>query len=588
VDNADNNEAPRAPFLPVIQPHITIMRSLNPPLLSKSIALGVDGKPVSDCSACRMQVGTALTTPAPDAATFAWKIESLSSAEAVVLGSIKGVAVGDTVNVVTANERAKLDASQHATSQVIARTREHIVFPPGQAAWMLFDYDVKGAPERIINNIDTAGGVLPSLLQVAPGLERAARVTRASTSTGLYNRDTNERFVGLGGEHHYILVKDGSDIDRATQAFHARAWLHGLGWMMLGKVGQLLDRSLIDASVRYPERLCFEGPPEIIPPLAQDTTLRACRVTEGEAIDTRVMIPDLTAIERQQFEDMKAAIRRELEPHGQAIRASVDNKLAEDIVRREGVPFATGLRRVAAWRRGILSPCIELVTDHLGTILVRDILLDPQRYVGVTLCDPYEGPNYGYDKAQIMVSQHEPGRVFIHSFAHGGGTYELKHDVHSAEAALTAAPVEGIADTLCAVVDASDIEREEVQHLVELVANRAKLGRQGLKSRLKTDQERRARARRQAAAAARLAEGLLDQRLRRPAPPSDGEALRLTGCWWRTTQSARRCVGPMVPWSNCECRYRSICTSLPRPVRTTCQTTASVSFPLPQSHFWWK
>ncbi len=249
---------------------------------------------------------------------------------------------------------------------------------------MLLDYDVKGAPTPVTSALAVAGGLFPALLTVAPGLERAARVTRVSTSTGLFNSDTHERFDGSGGEHNYLLVKDGADIDRATQAFHARAWLHGFGWMMLGAVGQMLDRSLIDASVRYPERLCFEGPPEIVPPLAQDTTLRACRVTEGEAIDTSVMIPDLTAIERQQVEDAKAAMRRALEPQAQAIRAAVDNKLAEDIVRREGMPFATALRRVAAWRRGILNPCMELVTDHLGTILVRDILLDPQRYVGVT------------------------------------------------------------------------------------------------------------------------------------------------------------------------------------------------------------
>jgi hypothetical protein len=368
-----------------------------------------------------------------------------------------------------------------------------------------------------------AGGVFPALLTVAPGLERAARVTRASTSAGLFNGTTNERFEGSGGEHCYVLVKDGADIDRATQAFHARAWLHGLGWIMLGKVGQLLDRSLIDVSVRFPERLCFEGSPEVIPPLSQDAALRACKAVEGEAIDTRVMIPDITASERQQVEDLKAAMRRTLEPQAQAVRADVDNKLAQDIIRREGVPSATASRRVAAWRRGILSPCIELDTDHRGRILVRDILLNPLCYVGVTLCDPYEGPDYGYDKAKIMVSQHEPGHVFVHSFAHGGGTYDLKHDVHSAEAALMAAPVAGIADTLCDVVDASDIEPEEVQHLVDRVADRASLGRQALKRRLKTDQDRRARARRQSMAAARRTEGVLDQRLRRPAPPPDGE-----------------------------------------------------------------
>jgi hypothetical protein len=503
-----------------MQAQITVMRSLGP-LLTKRIALGEDGKPVSDGSACRMQAGTAVTTLAPDAATLAWKIDALSSAEAVVLGSIKGVAPGQIINVVTMDALAKLGATKR--DGVIARTRDHIEFRQGEPAWMLLDSDVKGEPTSVTRALAVAGGVLPALLTVAPGLERAARVTRVSTSTGLFNSDTNERFDGSGGEHNYILVKDGADIDRATQAFHAREWLQGFGWMMLGAVGQMLDHSLIDVSVRYPERLCFEGPPEIIPPLAQDVALRACRVTEGEAIDTRVMIPDLTATERQQVEDAKAAMRRALEPQAQSIRAAVDNKLAEDIVRREGVPFATGVRRVAAWRRGILSPCIELVSDHLGTILVRDILLNRQRYLGVTLCDPYEGPNYGYDKAKIMASQHEPGRVFIHSFAHGGGTYDLKHDVHSAEAALKAAPVEGLADTLCDVIAASDLEPEEVQQLVELVADRAKLGRQVLKRRLKVDQERRARARQRSASAARQQANPVDQRVHRPVPPPDGE-----------------------------------------------------------------
>jgi len=290
---------------------ITVMRTASG-LLTKRIALNVDGKPVSDGSACRMQAGTAVTTSAPDAATFAWKTDALSCAEAVVLGSIKNVVGGQTVDVVTANVLRQLDMAQR--DGVIARTRDHIEFPPGEPAWMLLDTDLKGAPLPVTSALAVAGGVFPALLAVAPGLKRAARVTRASTSAGLFNSTTNERFDGLGGEHHYVLVKDGGDIGRATQVFHARAWLHGLGWTMLGKVGQLLDRSLIDASVRYPERLCFEGPPEVIPPLAQDTALRACQAIEGEPIDTRVMIPDLTNSERQQVEDAKAAMRRALEP----------------------------------------------------------------------------------------------------------------------------------------------------------------------------------------------------------------------------------------------------------------------------------
>ena len=35
-----------------------------------------------------------------------------------------------------------------------------------------------------------------------------------------------------------------------------------------------------------------------------------------------------------------------------------------------------------------------------------------------------------------MRSQREPGRLFIHSFAHGGGTYDLNNDLQSAKALL--------------------------------------------------------------------------------------------------------------------------------------------------------
>jgi hypothetical protein len=96
-----------------MQAQITVMRSLGP-LLTKRIARGSDGKPVSDGSACRMQAGTAVTIPAPDAATLAGKIDTLSRAEAVVLGSIKGVPHGETVNIVTADALAKIDAAQPA------------------------------------------------------------------------------------------------------------------------------------------------------------------------------------------------------------------------------------------------------------------------------------------------------------------------------------------------------------------------------------------------------------------------------------------------------------------------------------------
>jgi hypothetical protein len=161
-------------------------------------------------------------------------------------------------------------------------------------------------------------------------------------------------------------------------------------------------------------------------------------------------------MERQQVLDLQDTARRVPEPHARRIRAEADGRMIEDIVRRQGVPHATAQRSVAAWRQGTLGPGIELITDHDGTILVGDVLRDPQQYIGMTLPDPHEGPDYGYGKAIIMPSEYDPGRVFIHSFAHGGRCYDMKHNLHSAEALLREASVDGLADAASLIGDRLD------------------------------------------------------------------------------------------------------------------------------------
>jgi hypothetical protein len=180
--------------------------------------------------------------------------------------------------------------------------------------------------------LDDAGGPWPALLKVVPGVARAARVVRASTSAGLYNSETGERFPGSGGSHTYVLVADGADIERALQALHDRCWLHGLGWYLIGAAGQLLERSVVDVSVGGSERLVFEGAPDVIPPLQQDPAARKALPTDGEAIDTRVIIPDLTADEAAQVIAAKAQAKQVLEPEARLIRAAADNRLVDGLV----------------------------------------------------------------------------------------------------------------------------------------------------------------------------------------------------------------------------------------------------------------
>ena len=148
-------------------------------------------------------------------------------------------------------------------------------------------------PPDVAAELKRLGGFWEALLSVLPALSSVARVTRLSTSAGLFRSDTGERLPGSEGRHVYLLVQDGTDVERFLRALHDRCWLAGLGWMMVGAAGQLLERSVIDRMVGGPERLVFEGGPVLEPPLEQDRESRRPVAVDGDALDTVAACPPL-------------------------------------------------------------------------------------------------------------------------------------------------------------------------------------------------------------------------------------------------------------------------------------------------------
>ena len=303
-----------------------------------------------------MVYGTASRAAAATAGDLATLITSCGSDQAIALGTLKP-GLPDPVTITT--ER-KLKENPGA----IARTREFIDYVPGSPGWALIDFDLKGMPPNVVAAIEAAGGMWNALLTVAPGLQRAARVSRASTSAGLYRTDTGEQFAGSGGAHHYVLVKDAGDIERFLRDLHDRCWLHGLGWHLIGRAGQLLDRSLVDRMVAYGERLCFEGAPIIEPPLAQDPSKRIAEAFEGEAIDTGLVVPRLTEYERHRVQEAKAASAEALGKAAAEIRSRHDRTLAEKISAKFGMPLS---RRCGWSRRAIAGFCCR--TSNWSSII---------------------------------------------------------------------------------------------------------------------------------------------------------------------------------------------------------------------------
>src|SRR5258708_11827283 len=159
-------------------------------LLSKRISLAADGSLKSDGSACLMGRGDARRVRFSDLYAFAECIGKLAQHQAVALGALR-LDLPGKVEINTKHKLEKLNGA--ARPDLIARTGGHIAYRTGQPALALLDFDIKGMPRDVAALLKELGGYWPALVSVLPELASAARVTRSSTSAGIYRTDTGEK-----------------------------------------------------------------------------------------------------------------------------------------------------------------------------------------------------------------------------------------------------------------------------------------------------------------------------------------------------------------------------------------------------------
>ena len=348
---------------------------------------------------------------------FADLINGFSPNEAYALGRIKD-GLPDRVRVIRAD---KLNGVSDPA--IIARTQDYLVFNEGEFGLALLDADFKGVSPDVARRMEEVGGFWGALCEVLPALETIACVERASTSSGLRDSKTGKVFSGSGGRHVVIPVLDAADIPRFLADLHARCWLNGFGWGITSAAGSFLERSIVDKSCGTPERLVFEGAPVIVPPLVQQG--RNAIAHEGFILDTRLCAP-LTNDENVELRKLLEAEESRLLPERQAARALWELTHIKQLT-AGGMSEADARAQIDRWiDRKELSGAFVLPFDDpkIAGASVAQVLADPEQFVGKTLSDPFEGPDYGAGKAVIY--RRANGSMFINSFAHGGITYELK------------------------------------------------------------------------------------------------------------------------------------------------------------------
>ena len=241
-----------------------------------------------------------------------------------------------------------------------------------------------------------------------PVLGGIARVTRRSTSSGLSRSDTGVAVPGSDGVHVYVAEKDGADSERFLKTLHARCWLAGFGWMMVGAAGTPLERSIVDRMVGGPERLVFEGGPILVKPLVQDKVRRRPVAVEGAVLDTVAACPPLSIVERARLDELKARERERLAPEMAKVRTAFIAAQAQKLVKRTGMSAKAAEQVILRQCEGVLRPEVELPFDDpkLAGCTVADVLADPEKFEGETLADPLEG----VELRPLRGQDHAPGR----------------------------------------------------------------------------------------------------------------------------------------------------------------------------------
>jgi hypothetical protein len=349
-----NGKAKTVPAEPVT---LTRFTNANDETLTKKLSVAPDNSLLSDGSAMVMNRGTGDRVVVHGVAGLGALIEQLKPSQALALGALRAD-LPDKVSVTTIkklrNGTPRLD--------LITRTNDNLVYLG--PAFTLLDYDSKGLPPAVAAELTRLGGFWGALQTVLPAFNGVANLTRCSTSAGLSRSDTGAEIKGSDGIHIYIIIQDGADAERFLRALHDRCWLARLGWMMVGKAGQILERSIVDRMVGQSGRLVFEGGPVLVAPLVQDKQKRRPVAVDGAMLDTRSACPPLTIVENSRLAQIKAKDRDRVKPEEvKAKEKSVTEKSRKLRAAQPNLTEKAARAIVLRQYEGILRPDVVLPWD---------------------------------------------------------------------------------------------------------------------------------------------------------------------------------------------------------------------------------
>ena len=390
---------------------LTIATSTQPARLTKRWRM-VDGMPRKE-GAGMMTEGSVARASAGTPEDLVALLLGLQSNQALIFG----LPPGDRHAVTTT---AKLPDAEPGT---ISRTAETFQWNAGPG-WLLLDYDPNPATGSLSRE-----EWLARLFAVAPELANAPRVWSVSSSSEIWNVETEEPVTRIRGQRLYVLSADARDIPRAGAVLANRLWLAGFGYYAVSSSGALLPRSDVDAGVWQANRLDFAAPPVCEHPLVCRRPIPVLWCNESAPVDLQSALPDLTREEQARLEALRSQAK-----------SAPDLQTKQDAAReiwieaRVASMAASGSENDQKQTRQNLREAIEhhrlfgdfeLIHSSGERVKVGQLLDNPDRWHNERFHDPLEPEYSNRDRRIAWANLRSGSGPYVWSHAHGGIRYHL-------------------------------------------------------------------------------------------------------------------------------------------------------------------
>ena len=356
------------------------------------------GDQVETVSKAQIYTGQACTRQANNPSELKDLLDSLGANEAVGLGVLA-----------TANKSVPLVTKGALRAGAVSRSKEFFGHNEG-AGWGLLDIDTKDLPSSVYANL-TGEDIVADIFRIVPELDETAYLIRPSSSAGIIKPDGTARRAT--GNHVFIRLEYAPHLPQLLQTMHDRCWLAGLGYIRLSKAGHMLERSPIDLAVAGPERLIFEAPPIVQPPLS--------RIRPPDRLKHGGSLSDLAAANPELVAQLKQHARDKIKPASAKMAQQFEADQVEKIHSKTKVS-KTEARRIFRQRMqgSELSDDDVLETSTCVFERVGDFL-DRVTWTHGMPC-PIEGSSYGRSNAAFYPAGERSPEPRIISYAHGAMT----------------------------------------------------------------------------------------------------------------------------------------------------------------------